>query len=220
MHIDNSGDLGIRTNTPTQALDVNGAIAIGNTSSDVAGSIRWNGTNFEGYNGVEWKKLDESGGGSLSGQGKCIYWPEYPNAVFWRGTGVDDKAIRASASYDSTTGQTYYLIEKQDGLNVQNYRMIVIWHPPDDYNYSNNSSTQFTLNYELGSGGTITSVKLKTADGSSVNDIGPASLTSNKATLTNFTGLGDGEWVVIDIEFNVDDGQSVKLYDIQITYDR
>ena len=190
-----SGNVGIGTSSPDEKLTVDGNVHI---TGD----------------------LIVDGSGSISGQGKCVYWPEYPNAVFWRGTGVAHKNIRASASYDSTTGQTYYLIEKQDGINVQNYRMIVIWHPPDDYNYANNSTTQFTLNYELGSGETISSVSLKTADRSSTSDIGLASLTTNQATLTDFTGLDEGEWVVIDIAFNVDDGQSIKLYDIQITYDR
>ena len=31
-----------------------GGLRVGNSSSAVAGTIRWNGVSFEGYNGSEW----------------------------------------------------------------------------------------------------------------------------------------------------------------------
>ena len=33
-------------------------VNIGNTEAEISGTIRFNGTNFEGYNGVEWVPLD------------------------------------------------------------------------------------------------------------------------------------------------------------------
>mgnify|MGYP001270421183 CR=1 FL=1 len=39
---------------PVETLDVNGGIRIGTTSLSNAGTIRWTGTNFEGYNGSAW----------------------------------------------------------------------------------------------------------------------------------------------------------------------
>lgn len=48
---------GIGTNTPVQTLDVNGAIKVGNSSNNQAGSIRYNSGNFEGGNGTNWNLL-------------------------------------------------------------------------------------------------------------------------------------------------------------------
>jgi hypothetical protein len=57
MRIDNAGDIGIGFSYPQQKLDVNGAIKIGTTSSNVAGSIRYTGTDFEGYTGGAWQSF-------------------------------------------------------------------------------------------------------------------------------------------------------------------
>lgn len=46
--------MGIGTNTPAEKLDVVGAIKIGNTTTTNAGTIRWNGTEFQGYDGAQW----------------------------------------------------------------------------------------------------------------------------------------------------------------------
>jgi len=59
-----SGSTGIGTTTPTQKLDVIGAIRIGTTTSNVNGSIRYNGANFQGHHNGTWKNLDDAGGGS------------------------------------------------------------------------------------------------------------------------------------------------------------
>ena len=60
-----SGNVGVGTTTPLEALDVNGGVRIGNTGSTNAGTIRWTGTDFEGYDGSSWKSLTATGGGSL-----------------------------------------------------------------------------------------------------------------------------------------------------------
>lgn len=56
--ITNAQNIGIGTNTPVQTLDVNGAIKIGNSTNNQAGSIRYNGGTFEGGNGTTWKNLE------------------------------------------------------------------------------------------------------------------------------------------------------------------
>ncbi|MCD6501086.1 hypothetical protein J7L01_00655, partial [bacterium] len=159
--------------------------------------------------------------GSYSNESVCTYWPTYPNAVFWRGDGTANKAIRAYTDFDAATGKSYYLIDKAEGTGAQNYHMAVIWTPPRDYNYDNNAETEFTLNFEL-TGGTahIDSVKLFRADGLSSVLIGNAVVGTTAATLTGFTGLSEGEWVYIDIALSVDDGDETKLYQIQIEYER
>ena len=62
-----TGDVGIGTAFPQQRLDVNGGIRIGNSIIQAPGSLRYNGNNFEGYNGTSWIQLN--GGGSLDNWG-------------------------------------------------------------------------------------------------------------------------------------------------------
>jgi hypothetical protein len=70
LFVQNGGKVGINTTTPTQILDVNGAIRIGNTATSNAGTIRWTGSNFEGYNGTQWVSLTGGGaGGGIGGSG-------------------------------------------------------------------------------------------------------------------------------------------------------
>jgi len=57
------GNVGVGVVTPTEALDVSGnvkttgGLKIGNTNDEVAGAIRWTGTDFEGHNGTQWVSL-------------------------------------------------------------------------------------------------------------------------------------------------------------------
>jgi len=52
-------NIGIGTNSPSQKLEVNGAIEIGGTTVNTLGAIRWNESksDFEGYNGLAWVSL-------------------------------------------------------------------------------------------------------------------------------------------------------------------
>ncbi len=53
-----NGTVSIGNNLASEKLDVEGAIKIGNTITENEGTIRWNGSNFEGYTGSQWKILD------------------------------------------------------------------------------------------------------------------------------------------------------------------
>lgn len=46
-----SAQVGIGTTNPQEQLDINGALKIGTTTTSNAGTLRWTGTDFEGYNG-------------------------------------------------------------------------------------------------------------------------------------------------------------------------
>ena len=75
MRIEDYGYVGIQTTNPTEVLDVNGAIRIGNTTNSNPGDIKWDGSNFLGYNGSAWIPLDvqsTSGGGWTDG-GSNVY---------------------------------------------------------------------------------------------------------------------------------------------------
>jgi hypothetical protein len=79
LYWDNSNTfLGIGTTTPREALDVAGGVKVGNTSgssSTVTGTIRWTGSDFEGYDGTTWISFTLIS--SLNGYG------EYGQIAYW-----------------------------------------------------------------------------------------------------------------------------------------
>lgn len=60
-----AGDVGIGTTMPMEILDVAGGIKIGATSNTNAGTIRYSGGDFEGYDGSTWKSFTAGGGSGL-----------------------------------------------------------------------------------------------------------------------------------------------------------
>ncbi|MFC1569333.1 hypothetical protein ACFL4L_03795, partial [bacterium] len=64
LNIVGNGRVGIGSTAPAELLEVNGAIKLGSTSNTNTGTIRWSGSDFEGYNGTVWQSLtaDSSSG--------------------------------------------------------------------------------------------------------------------------------------------------------------
>ncbi|MEK7589921.1 MAG: hypothetical protein AAB475_01565 [Patescibacteria group bacterium] len=72
------GNVGVGVVTPTNTLEVAGdikateGIKIGNTSDTDAGTIRWTGTDFEGYDGTQWISLTTGNIAVLPGYTDCV----------------------------------------------------------------------------------------------------------------------------------------------------
>ena len=58
------GNVGIGTVAPSENLEVDGAIKLGTTTNDTAGTIKWTGTDFEGNVNGTWKSLTSGGAGT------------------------------------------------------------------------------------------------------------------------------------------------------------
>jgi len=76
-----NGSVGIGTASPQQRLDVNGAVRLGDSSSDVPGSIRYSGSSFEGYNGSAWVALN----GAYTNDNSAL-WAVGTDTVYMVGT--------------------------------------------------------------------------------------------------------------------------------------
>ena len=71
-----TGNIGISIENPVEKLDVKGAIKLGSNTNTQAGTIRWSGTDFEGYDGTNWLSLtkknyiwnNEVNGGNIENQ--------------------------------------------------------------------------------------------------------------------------------------------------------
>jgi fibronectin-binding autotransporter adhesin len=69
VFVDTNGNVGIGSSlsAPNERLQIDGGINIGNSSNTNAGTLRWTGTDFEGYNGAQWVSLTGSGGTTIIG---------------------------------------------------------------------------------------------------------------------------------------------------------
>ena len=57
LYVTTSGDVGVHTKTPVEAFGVNGAINLGTTTKTNVGTIRYTGSDFEGYHSSSWLSL-------------------------------------------------------------------------------------------------------------------------------------------------------------------
>ena len=106
--ITETGALGVGTPSPLEKVDVNGAIKIGTTDTTTpwAGTIRWNGADFEGFDGAAWQSF--TAGGQV--------WLETPdeNGIYYApadakvgiGTSTPAFALHVSQSAPITTGSS------------------------------------------------------------------------------------------------------------------
>ncbi|GEM_PF-2027357 len=73
MRLTDTGRLGIGLTNPAEKLDVDGAVRLSTTTSTNPGTIRWTGTDFEGYTGLGWYSLTALGDGDWNISGDDMY---------------------------------------------------------------------------------------------------------------------------------------------------
>jgi len=97
-----NGNWAIGSTTASEKLDVNGAINIGTTTSNNAGTIRYVNGDFEGYNGSNWNSLTSGGGASV--------WSQNGNEIYYDvdnvGIGTTNPSSQFHVIGDNTTGET------------------------------------------------------------------------------------------------------------------
>ena len=67
-------------------VDIDGGIEVGNTTTETAGTIRWTGTDFEGYDGTQWVSL-------VSGEAVVVVDPNYTDCINAGGNWVDAQSV-------------------------------------------------------------------------------------------------------------------------------
>ncbi len=111
---DVNGRIGIGISGPSQSIDVSGAIQIGDTLISEEGVIRWNGTDFVGYDGSAWKSFTALGGSTIGGTGTANYIAKWggadtlSNSMIYESGGIgigttDINIMGAPAGYNTLT---------------------------------------------------------------------------------------------------------------------
>ncbi|MBW4062252.1 hypothetical protein HJC99_06825 [Candidatus Saccharibacteria bacterium] len=70
-----NGRVGIGTATPAEVLDVAGAVKLGTTTNANAGTIRFTGADFQGYNGSSWVALNAAATNVIANQMQQVIKP-------------------------------------------------------------------------------------------------------------------------------------------------
>jgi hypothetical protein len=98
-------------------LDLAGGIAIGNSSSTTAGTLRWSGSDFEGYNGTDWVSLTSSGGGGGGGaaNSSASFVSSVANMAGTATTAAGFLNFTSATAVSNTAGTTTGFVAPADG---------------------------------------------------------------------------------------------------------
>jgi len=162
-----TGNVGIATTNPIEKLDINGAIRIGNSAANNTGTIRWDGNDFEGYTGSQWKSLTTDNQTlALSGNfltitgGNAVFlpfanqiWNVNGTSAFYSagnvgiGTANPTHKLHVNGNL-AITGQIVHPSDERlkEGISpLSNALDIIESIEPKKYHYKSNYSKQFNL---------------------------------------------------------------------------
>ena len=118
------GSFGIDNLSPLEKLDVGGAIRLGTTANTNAGTLRWTGTDFEGYDGSVWNSLTTGGGSGLPAgtSGQTLRhdgadWTATTN-LYNTGTGIGIGTVSPTSPLhivNNSAGQVALQVDSDDG---------------------------------------------------------------------------------------------------------
>ncbi len=164
LRIDSAGNLGIAVQDPKLKLDINGGLRIGNTDSAYSGTIRWTGSDFEGYNGSDWISLSSTSTDNL--------WDKNVNGLYYNlgnigigsesnnhlleiesniSSGIERNFIKLKNTSESNTAYTGIILESGEtgGHSViQSYGINYTASSPYDFGgFLNISNASKGINY-------------------------------------------------------------------------
>ena len=108
MTIDHSGNVGIGETDPSESLHLSGAAILGNAAGTTTGTIRWDGSNFQGRNASGWVDLDNDPS-TVTGSGSD------DQVAVWTATGIEGTS---ALTFSSTAGMVMSGNLAGDGLLI------------------------------------------------------------------------------------------------------
>jgi len=160
--------LGIGTTTLSEKLNVNGAINIGNTTGTNAGTIRYTGSDFEGYFGGAWHSLTSSSDGDWTVSGSNMYSAVTGNVGIGTSAPSQKLDVLGNIKMPATTSTSGILYAGNIRF-LHNYGNKNVFLGENAGNLSLSTSTAYGYNVGIGSNSlfSLTSGKWNTAVGTS-----------------------------------------------------
>lgn len=115
--ITDDGKLGLGTITPLERVDIGGAIKIGTTTGANEGTIRFTGTDFEGYKSGAWVSLTAGNGPWTHPAGNTVYYSSGSTSRVGIGTSTVNATLSVLDAETVTQGNTAALIRNNSQTN-------------------------------------------------------------------------------------------------------
>jgi hypothetical protein len=115
--ITDDGKLGLGTVTPSERIDIKGAIKIGTTDTENEGTIRFTGTDFEGYKSGEWISLTKGNGPWNRPSENTIYYSSGTTSRVGIGTNTVNASLEINDAETVLQGNTAAIIRNHSTTN-------------------------------------------------------------------------------------------------------